>query len=140
VRDNAKKNAIVDKKEKTIFFLHSDGWYHSFNLPLCILLLSERRSSSDPIKKIRTCRSKRAASERTREKKSPPPHYGPRGNHGCPPEPREKKYKKLLQFSPLRQKRAIFFVYNNNISLCPASLLNKHFCVKTPLSDRKTLI
>ena len=45
------KNALVDKKEKTIFFLHSDSWYHSFNLPLCILLLSERRSSSDPIKK-----------------------------------------------------------------------------------------
>jgi|APCry1669189000_1035189.scaffolds.fasta_scaffold58216_2 hypothetical protein len=28
-----------------------------------------------------------------------------------------KKYKKLLQFFPLRQKRAVFFVYNNNIRL-----------------------
>ena len=130
MRDNAKKTLSWTKRRKHIFFLHSDSWYHSFNLPLCILLLSERRSSSDPIKKIRTCRSKRVTSERTREKKSPPPHYGPRGNHGCPPEPREKKYKKLLQFSPLRQKRAIFFVYNNNIRLCPASLLNKKFLEK----------
>jgi len=51
-----------------------------------------------------------------------------------------KKYKKLLQFSPLRQKRAIFFVYNNNIRLCPASLLNKGFCVTHGRFDTKMLI
>jgi len=50
-----------------------------------------------------------------------------------------KKYKKLLQFFPLRQKRAIFFVYNNNIRFCPASLLNKVFLAIKGLSARKTL-
>ena len=51
-----------------------------------------------------------------------------------------KKYKKLLQFFPLRQKRGDFFVYNNNIRLCPASLLNKGFCVTHGRFDTKMLI
>ena len=51
-----------------------------------------------------------------------------------------KKYKKLLQFFPLRQKRAVFFVYNNNIRLCPASLLNKGFSVTQGRFDTKMLI
>jgi hypothetical protein len=135
VRDKIKKTLSWTGKGKTIFFSPFRRLVSFFQLTSIYTTILKKGCSdkliSEPV-------DQNEPHLKERGKKGPP--LWAKGNHGFPPEPREKKYKKLLQFSPLRQKRAIFFVYNNNIRLCPASLLNKGFSVTQGRFDTKMLI
>jgi len=108
VRDNAKKKRYRGQKGENNFFSPFRRLVSFFQLtsmyttPLWKKVeFWSNKKKSEPVGQNEPHLKERG------KKRSPP--YGPRGNHGCPPEPREKSIKNYYSFPP-SAKNVLFFL------------------------------